>query len=296
MNKFDFNKQLSQKAQLVNEILQSLLKEQSDVYDELYDALKYVLEGKGKRIRGALVLWSCEVVSGNMNRDAEIAAAAIEMIHAYSLVHDDLPSMDNDDIRRGRATCHKAFDEATAILAGDGLLTLAFEFLAKEIEDSDISIKLISQMAEAAGPSGMIAGQMADLKAEKMYGDIKLLEYIHTNKTAKIFQCAAIMGAVTGKADTNQLRTLSEYGLKIGLGFQISDDILDISASSEQLGKTAGKDAKADKMTYPSLMGLEKSKELARQKADEAIAVLEPFGDKAKILRDLATALLERTR
>jgi geranylgeranyl diphosphate synthase type II len=291
----NFNAQLHQKAQLVNAVLQQLLASQP-INGELKEVLRYVLEGPGKRIRSALVLWCCELVSGRINRNSEIAAAAIEMVHTYSLVHDDLPAMDNDDLRRGRPTCHKAFDEATAILAGDALLTLAFEILAKGIDKPVITVKLIGELAEAAGPGGMIAGQLADLKAEKGQGSEELLEYIQTNKTAKLFRCAAAMGAVCGGANENQYNSLCEYGLKLGLGFQIADDVLDVCASSEQLGKTAGKDASAGKVTYPAAVGLERSRQLAKQLADESIAALETFGSKADALRELAMALLERTK
>ena len=292
----DFNTRLRRKAQLVNNTLQRLLTEQTEIDGDLKEALKYTLQNPGKRIRSVLVLWCCELVSGQVNHNAEIAAAAVEMVHTYSLVHDDLPAMDNDDFRRGRPTCHKAFDEATAILAGDALLTLAFEILAKEIDEPTVALKLIGQLAQDAGPAGMIAGQMADLKAEKTTGSEELLEFIHTNKTAKMFRCAAACGAVTGGADLNQLRFLCEYGLKIGLGFQIADDILDVCGLSEQLGKTAGKDVKAGKITYPALLGMEKSKQLEKKLADEAIAALEPFGREADTLRQLALALLERTK
>jgi len=291
-----FSTGLNQKAQQVNETLKSLLAEQVDVEGELKKALEYTLYGKGKRIRGALVLWCCELVSGKVNRDAEIAAAAIEMVHTYSLIHDDLPAMDDDDMRRGVPTCHKAFNEATAILAGDALLTLAFEVLSEKVDRPDIAVKLISQLARAAGPAGMIAGQMTDLKAENGRGTEELLKHIHTNKTAKMFRCAAACGAICGGGDKIQIERLCEYGLKIGLGFQIADDILDVCASSEHLGKTAGKDTKAGKITYPSIMGLEKARELEKKLAKEAIAVLEPFGPKADALCQLAKALLERTK
>lgn len=291
----NFNAQLHQKAQSVNTVLQQLLSSQP-INGELKGVLHYALEGPGKRIRSALVLWCCELAGGRINRNSEIAAAAIEMVHTYSLIHDDLPAMDNDDLRRGRPTCHKAFDEATAILAGDALLTLAFEVLAREIDKPAIAVKLIGELAEAAGPGGMIAGQLADLKAEKGQGGKELLEYIQTNKTAKVFRCAAAMGAICGDANEEQYNGLCEYGLKLGLGFQIADDILDVCASSEQLGKTAGKDAKAGKMTYPAVVGVEKSKQLARQLADESVAALEPFGPKTDILKKFAIALLERTK
>jgi geranylgeranyl diphosphate synthase type II len=302
--KTDFNGLLQKKAQFVNDTLRQLLTGHNDINSELKEAIKYTLFAPGKRVRSALVLWCCELVGGKINRNAEIAAAAIEMVHTYSLVHDDLPAMDNDDFRRGRPTCHKAFDEATAILTGDALLTLAFEILAKEIDEPAVAIKLIQELAEAAGPTGMIAGQIADIKASMLDAEhsssiesrVSRIEDIHINKTAKMFRCAAAMGAVCGGANKSQLESLSEYGLKIGLGFQIADDILDVCASSEQLGKTAGKDAKADKCTYPAVVGIEKSKQLAKNLANEAIALLVPFGQKADTLRKLAVALLERTK
>ena len=292
----DFNIKLQQKAQSVNNTLRRLLTEQVEIDNDLRKAINYTLESPGKRVRSALVLWCCELTCGRINSDAEITAAAIEMVHTYSLVHDDLPAMDDDDLRRGLPACHKVFGEATAILAGDALLTLAFEVLAKEISDPNIAVKLIGELAQAAGPAGMIAGQIADLKAETTKGSEKLVRIIHTNKTARMFRCAAAMGAVVGRADKKQFDCLCEYGLKIGLGFQIADDILDISGSSEHLGKTIGKDAEAAKCTYPSIVGMKKSKELAKELNDEAIAVLEPFGSKADTLRQLAVALLKRTK
>jgi geranylgeranyl pyrophosphate synthase len=290
-----FETQLCERARFVDHTLQRLLAFQQ-ISGELKEALSYTLEAPGKRVRSVLALWCCELVNGSVNQNAEVAAAAIEMVHTYSLVHDDLPAMDDDDLRRGLPTCHKAFDEATAILAGDALLTLALEILAKEIDEPTVAVRLIAQLAEAAGPTGMIAGQMADLKAGNGDGSEALLEYIHINKTAKMFRCAAAMGAICGGAENNQLRSLCEYGLKIGLGFQIADDILDVCASSEQLGKTVGKDARVGKMTYPAVLGLKKSRQLAERLADEAVAALEPFGPDAETLRKLAVALLERTR
>ena len=299
----NFNSQLQQKAQFVNELLRQLLASQQ-IDSELKEALKYTLETPGKRIRSALVLWCCELAGGKINRNAEIAAAVIEMVHTYSLIHDDLPAMDDDDLRRGVPTCHKAFDEATAILTGDALLTLAFEILAKEIDEPSIAVKLIAQLAQDAGPSGMIGGQMADIKTlmldtgspSNTLNRVSRIEYIHTNKTAKMFRCAAAMGAVCGGAEKQQLDLLSEYGLKIGLAFQIADDILDVTASSLQLGKTAGKDIKADKCTYPAVVGIDKARERERKLTDEAVAVLEPFGGKADTLRQLTMALLERIK
>jgi len=306
----NFNALLREKATFVNNTLRFLLTKQP-ISGDLREALIYVIEAPGKRVRSALVLWCCELVSGQINHNAEIASAAVEMVHTYSLVHDDLPAMDNDDFRRGQPTCHKVFDEATAILTGDALLTLAFEILAKEIDEPAGAVRLISQLAEAAGPAGMIAGQMADIKASILDAElsssienqvsrieyrVSSIEYIHTNKTAKMFRCAAACGAICGGANESQFDCLCEYGLKIGLGFQIADDILDVCASSEQLGKTAGKDARAGKMTYPAVVGIEKSKQLAGKLADEAAALLKPFGPKADTLHQLAIALLQRTK
>ena len=292
----DFKALLEKRAESMTRTLEQVLDKRADIEPRLREALHYTLVAPGKRIRAALLLWCCELVSGKTNRDAEISAAAIEIVHTYSLVHDDLPAMDDDDLRRGRPTCHKAFDEATAVLAGDALLTLAFEILASEVSSPDLTVRLICQVARDAGATGMIAGQMADLRAEKMGGDEELVEYIHMNKTAKMFRCAAVMGAMCGGAGDEQIERLGEYGLKVGLGFQIADDILDVSASSEQLGKTAGKDEKAAKCTYPAVVGLEKARKREVELADEALAALASFGGRAQTLRSLARALLERKR
>jgi geranylgeranyl diphosphate synthase type II len=292
----DFDSSLTERVGIVNETLNRLLAGQKEIPEYLARALQYTLASPGKRIRSALVLWCCELTAGQDNANARTAAAAIEMVHTYSLVHDDLPAMDDDDLRRGRPTCHKAFDEATAILTGDGLLTLAFEVLADGVDDSVLAVGLIRELAQAAGPAGMIAGQVADLTAENTVGTVEVLEYIHTNKTAKMFRCAARMGALCGRATPGQIEALGRYGLKIGLGFQIADDILDVSASSEQLGKTAGKDVAAAKCTYPAVVGIEKARQLERALAQEAMTLLEPFGGGADILRRLAVVLLDRNK
>lgn len=295
MQTTSFEAYLRIKAQSVNYALKRIIDFQ-DTSKELKEAIKYTLSAPGKRIRSVLLLWCYELFNDKPDHNAEMASAAIEFVHTYSLVHDDLPAMDNDDFRRGVPTCHKEFGEATAILAGDALLTLAFEVLAREIEPAETAVKLIGQLSHDAGPSGMICGQMADLKAEKKVCDRKTLEYIHTNKTAKMFRCAAGMGAICGGATKKQYESLCEFGLKIGLCFQIADDILDVSASSEQLGKTAGKDAKAHKCTYPAVLGIEKAQEIQKKLTEEAIEAMEPFGKKADTLRQLANALLERKK
>jgi len=296
MTSDNFKIQLNQKAEQVNHVLRDLVEKQTDLNPDIKKAMEYTLYAPGKRIRAAIVLWCCELVSGGTNRNGEIAAAAIEIVHTYSLIHDDLPAMDNDDIRRGRPTCHKAFDEATAILTGDALLTLAFEILAKEIDEPDIAVKIISQLAESAGPAGMIAGQMADLRAENLKGTVPMLEYIHQNKTARMFQCAALCGAIAAAADTGQLRCFWEYGLNVGLAFQVADDILDVCGSSEQAGKTIGKDQKADKCTYPAVTGLDESQKIEKEFAQKAVQALSHFGKEADLLRQLPLTLLQRQK
>lgn len=287
---------LAEKAAIVNDRLEQAIRSRADIQETIAQAMEYTLLAGGKKLRPALTLLSAELITGKINADATTAAAAVEMVHTYSLVHDDLPAMDDDDLRRGRPTCHKKFDEATAILAGDGLLTLAFEILADEISDAKIAANLISTLAKAAGPAGMIAGQADDLKAERTEATEELVGKIHLNKTAKMFAAATSMGAIAAKANPEETKTLEEFGLWLGLSFQIADDILDITATSDQLGKTAGKDEIAGKATYPAVFGIEKSKQLLETITDEAIELLKPFGNKAETLIDLTTTLTKRTK
>ena len=287
---------LAVKAALTERVLSDLFADQTEIPPRLKDAMEYMMTGGGKRIRAAMVMWACETVAGKLTRDAQIAAAAIEMVHTYSLIHDDLPAMDDDDMRRGKPSCHKRFDEATAILAGDGLLTLAFEILSVEISDSDTAMRMVRTLSEAAGPSGMIAGQVADMNSPHANGSMQRLQYIHMNKTAEMFAAATAMGAVAGGATSEQVNAMIEYGLKIGLGFQIADDLLDIVASTEHLGKTAGKDAEQGKLTYPALVGEEKSREIFEKLTCEAVCALQIFDNEAETLRQLAIELLNRTK
>lgn len=296
LGKIDLKGCLEQKATLVNEAIAEYLARQIQIEPGIKKAIDYTLAAPGKRIRAAMVLWCCELCSGETSPDAMTAAIAIEMVHTYSLVHDDLPAMDDDDLRRGRPSCHKQFDEATAILTGDALLTMAFEMLASEISEAPIAVRLIKTLSESAGAAGMIAGQMADIAGENSKGGLEALKYIHVNKTAKMFAGAAVMGAVCGKANEKQIEDLCKYGLEVGLGFQIADDILDISATSEELGKTAGKDSEQGKMTYPAIIGMERAKETAIQIAEQAASALQTFGSEADILRQLALELAKRTR
>ena len=296
VNNADFKASLAEKADIASAEIARLLEKQQNIHPDLKAAMSYAINAPGKRLRAAITLWTCEIISGSVSDAAKLAAVALEMVHTYSLVHDDLPAMDDDDFRRGRPSCHKQFDEATAILVGDSLLTLAFEILAGGIEDKPMAVKMITTLADAAGPSGMIAGQMADMQSHNTKGTVELLEYIHTNKTAKMFTAAAAMGAIAGDANDEQLRQMKQYGLNIGLGFQIADDILDVTASSEHLGKTAGKDAQQGKLTYPAIIGIDDAKKLANDYAERAIESLHIFDDQADILRQLATELLNRTK
>ena len=292
----DIKAALLEKSCLVNTVISELIADQVEIEAELKKAIEYMLSAPGKRVRAAIVLWCCELIAGEINNDAKTAAAAVEMVHTYSLIHDDLPAMDDDDLRRGQPSCHKAFTEATAILTGDALLTIAFELLATKISDAGIAVRLIRTLAEAAGPSGMIAGQMADLAGENSKGTVEQLQYIHTNKTAKMFAGAAAMGAICGGADDKQIEHLIRFGLKTGLGFQVADDILDVCSTSEKLGKTIGKDVEQGKVTYPSVVGTEESRRIAGQLAAQAAGALDSFGARANTLRQLTMELSERTR
>jgi geranylgeranyl pyrophosphate synthase len=292
----DFSAELTECARQADRTIRQLLEQQSDIPARLKEAMVYTALSPGKRIRAAVVQWCCRTVSGQVNADAQTAAAAVEMVHTYSLVHDDLPAMDNDDFRRGRPSCHKQFDEATAILTGDALLTLAFEVLADEIENPPTAVQMVRVLARAAGPAGMIAGQIKDIESQGTKGTMSQLQSIHLCKTGQMFAAAAELGAIAGGAAEPQRTALRQYGLDIGLGFQIADDLLDVSATSEQLGKTAGKDSRQGKLTYPALVGIEKARQIAEQIAEKSLQDLSSFGPEADILRRLVFELLNRKR
>jgi len=268
-------------------------------------AMRYSVLGGGKRLRPVLCLMATDACGGS-SEAALPAACALEMVHTYSLIHDDLPAMDDDDLRRGRPTNHQAFDEATAILAGDGLLTLAFEVIAKEVRPSSAALRCVAILAEAAGPTGMVAGQMADLQAEgraekggwRSPSEVTLaaLEAIHRRKTGALLRAPLKMGAVIAQAPDACVDALGRYGKAIGLAFQIVDDLLDVQGDETKLGKRVGKDSELGKWTYPRFLGVDGSSRRARQLADEAIAALEPIGPRGELLRNLALALLERDR
>jgi len=259
----------------------------------LFDAMRYSVFSGGKRLRPCLCLMVNSALRGE-DADCLPAAAALEMIHAYSLIHDDLPAMDDDDFRHGKPSCHKAYGEATAILAGDGLLTLAFETIAKHTPHKDRINGLIAVLSEAAGVRGMVLGQMRDLESENKTPELDIVKAIHKTKTAAMISAAFRLGALCAGADEHIVIRLGEAGEKVGLAFQVIDDILDIEASTEQLGKTAGKDINKGKMTWPAAVGLDVSKDTAKKLTDEACELLELEGSFDRIT-ELVKYMLHRT-
>jgi geranylgeranyl diphosphate synthase type II len=256
--------------------------------------MRYSLFAGGKRLRPILCLAAAQTCGGKIDNALPLACA-MECIHTYSLVHDDLPSMDNDDFRRGRPTCHKVFGDGIAVLAGDALLTIAFEVVsrAKPTSRYNISI-LLHEVAVAAGSQKLIAGQVADLEAEGRKIDMSGLRYIHENKTAAILTTSVRLGAMSADADAKRLNAITKFGRALGLAFQIIDDILDVTQTSEKLGKSAGKDIAAAKATYPAVIGLDQSRAEARRLTRHAHNALSAFGKKAEALHALANYLLER--
>lgn len=293
----------------VNSQLREYLKLDERCPDLLRQAMDYSLLAPGKRIRPMLALLACQSCGGNIT-DALPGACAVEMIHAYSLIHDDLPAMDDDDLRRGRPTCHKQFDEATAILAADALQALAFEVLAKDVHPADAAIRCVSALADAAGACGMVAGQTLDIQGEKenqtseassstphsqtSEDKITALENIHRLKTGAMIRVSLIIGATIANASADQIESLKAYGDALGLLFQVTDDLLDVTATDEQMGKRTHKDSDKGKMTYPGLLGVETSQEYAAELTQKAKDALSSFGQSAELLRDLADYVLER--
>jgi farnesyl diphosphate synthase len=260
----------------------------------LHEAMRYAAQGGGKRIRPLLV-YAAGALSDDTNPNAlDAAAVAIECVHAYSLVHDDLPCMDDDDLRRGRPTVHKAFDEATALLVGDALQTRAFEVLANAQCDADIRLSMIGALASASGSRGMAGGQAIDLDSVGKKLDLAGLKQMHAMKTGALLSCSVQMGGIAAKLSPGQMQHLQNYAQALGLAFQIVDDVLDATADSQTLGKTAGKDAANDKPTYVTLMGLDYAQKAAKDLQETAIASLESFGAKAQALKDLALLVVNR--
>jgi geranylgeranyl diphosphate synthase type II len=260
----------------------------------IHRAMRYSVQAGGKRVRPILCLESARIFAADLTAVLPVACA-LEFIHTYSLIHDDLPALDNDDLRRGKPTCHKKFGEATAILAGDALLTLAFETLANAPIDPSRRVAILSHVSASAGTvNGMVGGQVADLEAEGRAIQAADLEYIHRSKTAALIRASVVAGAIGGGADDENVTRLKRFGETIGWAFQVVDDILDVEESSAALGKTAGKDAAQQKATYPSLFGLEKSRQFAKELEARAMAEIEPFGTRAARLRELAELIVHR--
>jgi geranylgeranyl diphosphate synthase, type II len=278
----------------VDSALERLLPSASALPVSIHTAMRYSVFAGGKRIRPILCLEAARIFSADV-APAMHAACAIEFIHTYSLIHDDLPALDNDDLRRGKPTCHKQFGEATAILAGDGLLTLAFQAIGQGSTTAERTIAILDEVSNAAGTvNGMVGGQVADLENEGKRTDPETLEYIHRSKTAALIRASVTTGAMSAGAGITDVARLRRFGETIGWAFQVTDDILDVEESSAALGKTAGKDIAQQKATYPAVYGLAKSHEIAAKLANDAIAELSSYGEQAARLRALAEFLVYR--
>jgi geranylgeranyl diphosphate synthase type II len=265
--------------------------------EKIYEAMRYSLLAGGKRVRPILCFATCEMTGGTIEM-ALPAACAVEMIHTMSLIHDDLPAMDNDDYRRGKLTNHKVYGEDVAILAGDGLLALAFEFVATQTPQDvprDRVLQVVARLGRALGAAGLVGGQVVDLESEgKLDTSLETLNFIHNHKTAALLEASVVCGGILTGASSADVQRLTRYAQNIGLAFQIVDDILDITATGEQLGKTAGKDLKAQKVTYPSLWGIEESRSKAQELVEAACAELESFGESAQYLKAIAYYITSR--
>ncbi len=292
---FDFTKYLEQSKQSIEKALDESLGPEEP--EELRKAMRYSLLAGGKRLRPILCLAACQLAGGKA-KDALPTAVALEMIHTMSLIHDDLPAMDNDDLRRGRPTNHKVFGDAIAILAGDALLTRAFEMVSLRSQNVEPErlIKVIGELSLVAGAPGLVGGQVVDLESEGKNVTLETLEFIHLHKTGALLSACVVCGALIAGAEEKLLKALKVYAKGIGLAFQIIDDILDVTASSEVLGKTAGKDLISDKTTYPKLLGIEESRKRAESLVNEAKEALNPWKDSSAPLMALADFITKRDR
>ena len=288
---------LEQGRVLVDQVLARLLPADTQYPVSIHQAMRHSMFAGGKRIRPILCMEAGRMVAGSMPAGIEELGATLEMLHTYSLIHDDLPALDNDDLRRGRPTCHKVFGEAIAILAGDAFQTQAYEVMARLKCPAEARVRIIEEIARGTGTvDGMIGGQVADLEAERTKPDAARLQYIHRAKTAALITASVVSGGLYGGADDQQVARLRSFGQSIGLAFQIVDDVLDVTQTSEQLGKTAGKDTVAEKATYPALFGIDESINKADQLVKEAFGALDSFGDRAETLKELARFLVERKK
>jgi geranylgeranyl diphosphate synthase type II len=296
MTAFDLTSYVEARRMLVDEALERVLPPETAAPPTLHRAMRYSVRAGGKRLRPILVIAGAEAVGGTAEQVME-TACALEMIHTYSLIHDDLPAMDNDDYRRGMLTNHKVFGEAIAILAGDALLTLAFKLIAlngARTGDARIIATLVTEIADAAGTDGMVGGQVVDIESEGKAFSAETLDYIHTHKTAALIRTSLCAGALIARGSTEELAAVKACGEALGLAFQIVDDILDVEGSTEELGKTAGKDAQQQKATYPAYHGLEASRAKARALIDEAKQAAAPLGARAEPIRALAEFIFQR--
>ena len=288
---------LEQLKDEVEKALEEIVPPESTHPGRLVSAMRYSLLGGGKRIRPVLTLAAAQACGGRI-QDAMFAACAVELVHTYSLIHDDLPAMDDDDFRRGRPTCHRAFDEATAILAGDALLTMAFGLLSDKTiapgVPADTRNRMVSELAAAAGWKGMVGGQQADMDSEGENPSQPVLEYIHIHKTGAMIRCSVLLGALAASADAEELSALERYGEKIGLAFQVVDDILDVTATTEEMGKDQGSDAARGKMTFPALFGLEETRQRAKDLIEDAKAALQSLGGSDVLIQIADYVLLRR--
>ena len=281
---------------IINNYLETAVGECSFGEDMVHEAMKYSLGIGGKRIRPTLVLEFCRLCGGDIN-DALPFAAAIEMIHTYSLIHDDLPCMDNDDMRRGMPSCHKKFGEEYALLAGDGLLTRAFGIIAESDvakKSPDSAIKAVAELSYLAGANGMIGGQVIDLRNEDKPCSIEVLRTMDSLKTGALIRCSAALGVIVAKGTDEMMQSAVVYADNLGHAFQIVDDILDVTGDEKELGKPIGSDAQSNKSTYVSILGIDESKKYAEMLTDKAIDALEIFGSEGDFLRELAASLINR--
>jgi geranylgeranyl diphosphate synthase type II len=294
----DLVEYLKRKKKLIDEALEKVIPQETDFPQSLHKAMRYALLPGGKRIRPILVMAAYEVVGGRGDGILPYACA-LELIHTYSLIHDDLPALDNDDHRRGKPTTHKVFGEATAILAGDALLTEAFRLMSREgIEggvDPQSAIEAIGEISRAAGSAGMIAGQVVDMESEGRRVELPILEFIHTHKTGSLILACVRTGGLLGGATEVEMGALTRYGKAIGLAFQITDDVLDVEGSRVAMGRPPGADIARNKVTYPALLGLGESKRRYNELIAKAIEALELFGDRAEPLREIALYIGKRS-
>ena len=288
---------LKQGQALTDAALERLIPPETQPPISIHKAMRHSLFAGGKRLRPVLCIEAGRMIAGSLPGKIEELGAALEMLHTYSLIHDDLPALDNDDLRRGRPTCHKVFGEALAILAGDALQTQAYEVLARLACPAEARVRIIEEIARGAGTiDGMIGGQVVDLEAEHTRPNAETVEYIHRAKTAALIAASLVSGGLYSGANENEVARLRAFGRSIGLAFQIVDDVLDVTQTSEQLGKTAGKDTAAQKATYPALFGIEESVRKADSLVQSAFRELDGFGEGAEILKALARYLVERKK